>query len=141
VACLIGAAREVLVAHAGDSRAYLLRDHRMRKLTRDHTISQQYIDEGRPLSPEADAIYKTVLTRNLGQERGVTPDILEETIVAGDRLLLCSDGLNDALPDEAIHEILGSREAPSGIARRLVEAALAGPCRDNVSVLVLDASE
>ncbi|MGH2907019.1 MAG: PP2C family protein-serine/threonine phosphatase [Solirubrobacterales bacterium] len=138
VACLIGPARQVSIAHAGDSRAYVLRDQRMRQLTRDHTISQQYIDEGRPLSPEAHAIYKTVVTRNLGQERGVAPDLIEERLEVGDRLLLCSDGLNDALPDEAIQQILSSRDAPSHIARRLLEAALTGPCRDNVSVLVLD---
>lgn len=141
VACLVGPTREVSIAHAGDSRAYLLRDHQLRQLTRDHTISQQYLDEGRPLSAEADVIYKSILTRNLGQERGVVPDVLEETLEVGDRLLLCSDGLNGALIDEAILQMLSSRETPSHIARRLIDAALAGPCRDNVSVLVLDASD
>ena len=142
VACLLVAARKILIAHAGDSRAYRLRDHRMQQLTCDHTISQQYINEGRPLPPELAAYYKTVVTRNLGEERGVAPEVLEEeTLEAGDRLLLCSDGLTDALSDETIQEILSTRESPSHIARQLVEAALAGPCRDNVSVLVLDGSE
>jgi serine/threonine protein phosphatase PrpC len=139
VACLLGRARERWIAHAGDSRAYLRRDHRLHRLTRDHTISQQYLDEGRPLSAEGTAIYKHILTRNLGQEHGVVPDVVVDTLQAGDRILLCSDGLNDALSDDEIQEILGSRESPSYIARRLIDAALAGPCRDNVSVVVLDA--
>jgi protein phosphatase len=139
VACLIGPALEVLIAHVGDSRAYLLRSHRLRQLTRDHSLTQQYLDEGRPLPPNAN--YKHIITRNLGDERGVVPDVVEETLEAGDRLLLCSDGLSDALPDEVIQQILSSRETPSHVARRLIDAALAGPCTDNVSVLVLDVSE
>jgi PPM family protein phosphatase len=140
VTCLLGAAREILIAHAGDSRAYLLRDHRMRQLTRDHTLWQEYIDDGRPLA-DTNAYLKRVVTRNLGQDPGVAPDVLEETLEVGDRLLLCSDGLNEVLPDEVIQQILSSPDAPSHIAQRLVETALVGPCPDNVSVLVLDASE
>lgn len=141
VACLLGPARRISIAHAGDSRAYLLRGQRMCQLTCDHTVWQQYLNEGRVLPPETAAFFKTVLTRNLGEEHGVAAEVLEETLEAGDRLLLCSDGLNDALPDEAIQHVLASREAPSHIARRLIEAALAGECRDNISALVLNVAE
>jgi PPM family protein phosphatase len=141
VSCLFCPAGQVLIAHAGDSRAYLLRNRQMRQLTRDHTLWQQYADEDRELSVNGDLMLKHILTRNLGAERGVVPDIFEETLEADDRLLLSSDGLHEAVSFETMQQILSARESPSHIARRLIEAALGGPCPDNVSALVLDTSE
>ena len=142
VACLFGHTGQVLVAHAGDSRAYLLRNRDMRQLTRDHTIWQMYIEEGRVLC-EGERFLKAMLTRNLGEVRGVMPDVLEQALEAGDRLLLCSDGLHEAVPVEVMVEILGSTHAPADIAQQLIDTALSGACSDNVSALVIatDASE
>ncbi|MCE9572559.1 MAG: protein phosphatase 2C domain-containing protein [Deltaproteobacteria bacterium] len=82
------------VAHVGDSRAYLLRDGRLTQLTRDHTVVAELMAQGALSPAEAENhAYKNVLSRNLGAKAEARPDLLELELVAGDRLMLCSDGL------------------------------------------------
>ena len=81
--------------------------------------------------------YKHRLTRNLGREYGVRPDVLEQTLKPGDRLLLCSDGLYGGTSVGSIQRVLASRDAPEQIAHKLVELVLCGEASDNISAIVL----
>jgi PPM family protein phosphatase len=118
VACLVDPTCAV-IGHAGDSRAYLLRNSELTALTRDHTTAPHR------------------LTRNLGREYGVWPDILSVPLRPGDRLLLCSDGLYGGAPMDEIRRVLGSSDPPERIAHHLVAQVLEGDASDNVSAVVI----
>ncbi len=141
VACLImEGGKQALVVHVGDSRAYLLREGRLRLLTRDHTIVAELLAKA-AISPE-DALhhpYKSVLSRNLGSKPEAKADLVDVPLAPGDRLLLCSDGLTGFASTEAIEQILGGGQDPSDAARDLIEAALRGGGGDNVTAVVLAA--
>jgi len=138
VACLVIEPTHVVIGHAGDSRAYLLRDGKLEALTRDHTVAQRLVDAGALRAEEMESCpQRHLLTRNLGQGYGVGPDVLELKLERGDRLLLCSDGLYGGAPLGSIRRVLGSREAPTRVARRLIELALRGEAADNISAIVL----
>ncbi len=127
-----------LVANIGDSRTYLLRDGVLRQLTRDASLVQALIDGG-TITPAEARVHpqrSVVLEALDGRARSEFP-VSSEPAVAGDRLLLCSDGLSDVVEAEAIAEALG-HESRAAAARRLVDLALAAGGRDNVSVLVAD---
>jgi PPM family protein phosphatase len=127
------------VAQVGDSRAYLLRDGRLELLTRDQTMASQLVDRGL-LTPEQVATfpYKHVLIQALGSERNVRPVITDIAVRAGDRVLLCSDGLHGPVDDAAIAAILKVSGDPAAAARALIAAALAAGGPDNVTVVVAD---
>ena len=139
VACLIADGRAV-IGHVGDSRAYLLRDGRLQALTRDHTIVEELVGRGLLAADEAERHpYKNVLSRNLGARPETRVDLLELVMRAGDRILLCSDGLYGYASAEAIQYLLGSGDAPDHVARDLIELALRGGGGDNVSTIVIEA--
>ncbi len=141
VCCLMAPdGKEALIAHVGDSRAYLLREGHLRQLTRDHTVVAELIANG-ALRPE-EAFhhpYKSVLSRNLGAKPEAKCDLIEVALQPGDRLLLCSDGLTGFASSEAVEQILGGAPDAGDAARDLVEAALRGGGGDNVTVVVLEA--
>ena len=126
------------LAHVGDSRGYLLRAGELSQLTRDHTMVQELVDEGR-LAPEEAAAspYRNVVTQAVDAEHSPEPDLLWLTLVPGDRLLLCSDGLSDVLPLPTIRTVL-SQDSRSLAVDHLVRAALDAGSRDNVTALVAD---
>ena len=95
--------------HVGDSRLYLFRGDRIKRLTRDHTVVQQEIDAGR-LTPELARIvpHKNILTQSVGYHGPVEPDTSTRPIMPGDVFVLCSDGLTDPLDDEALAGICRS---------------------------------
>jgi PPM family protein phosphatase len=130
---------ELLTAHVGDSRAYVLRrDGRLEKLTRDQTMAQSLADSG-AISQEdvARSPYRHVLTSALATRGAfVQVELKRSRIDDGDRLLLCSDGLTDMVPDDRIARVL--REAPTSAAacRRLVDEALEAGGKDNVTAVV-----
>lgn len=132
--------RRVVLGHVGDSRAYLLRGGRLRQVSRDHTWVQQLVDEGR-ITPEAASRHpwRNVVVRSLdgSDVMPVELDLVDLDARDGDRLLLCSDGLTDLVPDSRIEELL-EQQPPEGAAEALVRAALAAGGRDNVTCLVLD---
>jgi serine/threonine protein phosphatase PrpC len=139
VACLIVDAEHVIVAHVGDSRAYLLRNGRLMALTRDHTIVEDLVERGLLSVEEAERHpYKNVLSRNLGARPDTRVDINEIHVQPGDRLLLCSDGLYGYASSESIQYLLGSGDAPPHVARDLIELALRGGGGDNVSAIVIE---
>ncbi|HEU4732821.1 MAG TPA: PP2C family serine/threonine-protein phosphatase, partial [Kofleriaceae bacterium] len=140
VACLVIDPTHVVIAHVGDSRAYLLRDGRLQVLTRDHTIVAELVDRGLLSGEDAERHpYKNVLSRNLGARAETKVDVLPLTLRPGDRLLLCSDGLYGYASAEAIQYLLGSGDAPEHVARDLIELALRGGGGDNVSTIVIEA--
>jgi serine/threonine protein phosphatase PrpC len=128
----------VLLANVGDSRAYLLRDGALRQLTEDHSVAAELVRLGR-LEEEEGAEHpgRHVLTRALGVDRDVAPDLIELDPRPGDRVLLCSDGLSNELDDEGILVLLRVG-APSDAARALVAAANAHGGLDNITAVVAD---
>jgi serine/threonine protein phosphatase PrpC len=129
-----------LIAHVGDSRAYLLRDGTLRQLTTDHTLVARMVKSGEISEAEADVHpHKNVLTRALGTDEQVEVDEDSISLVDGDRLLLCSDGLTGMVTEDQIQAILENSDQPQQAADRLVKAANRAGGIDNISVVVLDA--
>jgi serine/threonine protein phosphatase PrpC len=129
-----------LIAHVGDSRAYLLRAGELRQLTDDHTLVARMVKSGEITEAEAEVHpHKNVLTRALGTDEQV--DVDEDTIelLDGDRLLLCSDGLTGMVTEDQIQAILENNDQPQQAADRLVKAANRAGGIDNISVVVLAA--
>lgn len=128
------------VAHVGDSRAYLLRDGRLEQITRDHTVVQELVDQGR-IAPEVAATHpsRSVLTRALQSGGGdADPDLFFVNAQPGDRYLICSDGLSDVVSANGIASTLLANPDPNDAVRRLVDAANAGGGPDNITCLVAD---
>ena len=123
----------------GDSRAYLLRDRRLRQLTHDHSLVQSLVDQGR-LSPAAAETHPDshIVTRAVGGGPEIDIDRIAQPLVAGDRLLLCSDGLTRVVPDGPVETILAATPDPFDAAQALIRAALDNGAPDNVSVIVVD---
>jgi protein phosphatase len=129
---------QVTLLHVGDSRAYLLRSGRLRRLTRDHTFVQSMIDSGQLTAAEARRHpYRSVVLRSVNAEEVPVPDVFRVDASPGDRLLLCSDGLTDFVDESDIAARLPGGH-PDDAAQRLVDAALAAGGRDNVTCLVSD---
>lgn len=127
-----------LLANIGDSRAYLLRDEQLRRLTRDHSLVQALIDRG--VLTENDARthpQRSVVLEALDGIERPLPALRTVQARAGDRLLLCSDGVTDYLSDAALAELLKRSDAAIAV-RRLVESALARGSRDNVTAVIAD---
>ena len=141
VACMVIDPQRAVVAHVGDSRAYLLRNGRLSVLTRDHTIVEELVDRGLLTPDEAERHpYKNVLSRNLGARPETRVDVLDLELKPGDRVMLCSDGLYGFASAEGIQYLLGSDDDPEHVARDLVELALRGGGGDNVSTIVIEAA-
>lgn len=128
------------IGHVGDSRAYLLRDGELTQLTEDHTVAAEYVALGE-LSPEDAASHpqRHMLTRTLGLTRFVNVDEFEVDLTAGDRLLVCSDGLTEMVSDATIAKTLASG-TPDEVAWQLVELANNAGGVDNISVVVVEAT-
>jgi serine/threonine protein phosphatase PrpC len=135
----LAAGNSLSLAHIGDSRAYLLRGGSLTQLTDDHSWVGEMVRRG-DLTPAQAAVHphRSVITKALGTGDGADADIFEVPIEAGDRVLLCSDGLTGMVSDSEIAEILGRDEDPQTVAGMLVRAALDGGGEDNVTVVVLD---
>ncbi len=126
---------QVALAHIGDSRCYLLRRGELSQLTDDHTMDQ-LLGEGSG-APQLSH----VLFRVLDGRPDRTPDLNMRTAEVGDRYLLCSDGLTDAVTDAAIAEVLTSAAEPADAVRRLIDVANAAGGPDNVTCVVADVAE
>ena len=125
-----------VTAHIGDSRSYRLRDGELTQLSRDHTFVQSLVDEGKITAAEARVHpHRSLLLRVLLGRADNEPDIGEVDAQAGDRYLLCSDGLTDMVDDATIAEAL-ALDSLEQAADRLVELALAGGGLDNVTVVI-----
>jgi PPM family protein phosphatase len=129
------------IAHVGDSRAYLLQRGRLMRLTADHTYVQKLIDDGQ-LSREQAAThpYRSAVLRCLDADTSPEPDVFAPEMGLGDRLLVCSDGLTDLVDDSEIDRLLRIAE-PELATSALIEAALDGGGRDNVTCLIADVED
>jgi len=131
-----------LIAHVGDSRAYLLRGGDLRQLTHDHTLVQQMVDEGK-ISQEEAGVHpaRNIITRSLGVDEDVDVDEERLDLRPGDRLLLCTDGLTGMLAVDEIAQILRDEGDPQAAADALVDLAVERGGDDNVTTVVVDALE
>ncbi len=129
----------LVIAQVGDSRAYLLSKGRLQQLTRDHSLMADLIEAGHITKEEAKVHpQRSVITRALGRDPRMLPDLFELDVNPGDRLLICSDGLTTMLSDEEIAQLLARTADPQLCARQLVNAAIAAGGYDNVTVIVAD---
>jgi protein phosphatase len=136
-AVLVRDDRATLV-HVGDSRAYLLREGRLARLSTDQTLVQLLVDKG-DLDPQSVAThpYRNVVLGSVNGDEPVEPALLDLDIGVGDRLLLCSDGLTDYVAETDIAGAL-AQDDPDEAAEDLVELALAAGGHDNITCLVSD---
>jgi len=131
---------QVLTAHIGDSRIYLVRDGAVKQVSTDHTFVQRLVEMGR-ITPEEALVHprRSVLMRVLGDVVGEPEiDVALFDAVAGDRWMICSDGLSGVVPEELMSRILTSKISPSEAADLLVGEALEFGAPDNVTVVVAD---
>ncbi len=140
VSAMLRVGRQVVIAHIGDSRIYLLREGNLSQVTVDHTFVQRLIDSGRITEEEAhDHPRRSVLMRVLGDvDASPELDTAVLDIAAGDRWMLCSDGLTGVVYTERLKPFLGEAETADDAADTLVQASLTGGAPDNVTVVVVD---
>jgi len=134
-------ADDVLLLWVGDSRIYRLRGARLEQLTRDHTLVQELVDRGSLAADEAESHPMShVLSRAVGTEAALRYDSRTDKAQAGDRYLLCSDGLTKVVPEGTMATLLGQGSIDAA-ADRLIERTLSGGAPDNCTVVVLSAEE
>jgi protein phosphatase len=132
----------IAFAHVGDSRAYLLRDGSLQRLSDDHSLVGELVRKGELSETDAERHpQRSVITRALGTDESVEVDTFEVRAQDGDVFLLCSDGLNTMVPEATIADIMARDAAAAALARDLVRAALAGGGEDNVTAIVFRVGE
>jgi len=140
VTALLHTGTTLVMAHLGDSRAYLLREGRLTQVTVDHTFVQHLVDTGR-ISPEEAEHHpqRNVVMRVLGDfDVDLTPDMSVREARAGDRWLLCSDGLSGFVSPEQITEVLTETDSPDEAADLLITLSMTAGSTDNITVVVAD---
>lgn len=126
----------VYTANVGDSRCYLFRKPHLWQITEDHSLINEQIRAGLLTEEQARSMLgRNVITRSVGYEPDVHPDIIERQVYPGEIYLLCSDGLTGMVDDEKICELL-NRNSPEKAVRQCIEQALANGGDDNVTVLL-----
>ena len=143
VSAILRSGSQIAIAHIGDSRIYLLRDGTLKQITADHTFVQRLVDSGR-ITPEEAAVHprRSVLMRVLGDvDAAPEIDTTVFDVLAGDRWLLCSDGLSSYVSDDKIAQALKSLPAVKDAADRLVKESLDQGAPDNVTVVIVDIDE
>jgi serine/threonine protein phosphatase PrpC len=129
----------VALCHIGDSRAYVLSGGELRQITHDHTLVQSLVDDGR-ISPDEAATHpqRSLLLRALDGTSEAEPDLSILEAKAGDRYLLCSDGLSSVVSEETLYRILATVKDPEDAVLQLVELAIRGGGPDNITCIVAD---
>lgn len=132
-----------LVAHVGDSRAYLIRDDGITQITKDHTVVEDYIKAG--LLTREEAVYnpyKSALSRALGIAGDAEVDISDVKLRTGDTLLLCTDGLTNMMSDsDILNTVKELRPSPEGITKGLINLAIKNGGIDNITVIAICVGE
>ena len=132
----------IRIGHVGDSRAYMLRGGELQRLTKDHTVVERLVEDGKLTAEEAEIHpQRSILTRALGVDERLQVDQAVIEPRPGDRLLLCSDGLTGMIPEGSISKILAEHADPQGAADALVEAANQAGGQDNITAIVIDVLE
>jgi len=137
--CLLVVNERAVIAHVGDSRAYVYHDGLLRQITKDHSYVDKLVEMGQ-LTAEEAAVHpqKNVLYRAVGQEGLLEVDTHVETIPRRGRLLLCSDGLWGMLSDEEIARIVSHAATAQAACNQLVDAANEAGGRDNITAIVVE---
>ncbi|WP_158602922.1 PP2C family protein-serine/threonine phosphatase [Jiangella rhizosphaerae] len=128
---------QLALGHIGDSRAYLLRNGSLTQITRDHTFVQSLVDDGR-ITPEDAREHpaRSVVTKVLQGQSPIHPDYSIIDVYAGDRVLICSDGLSDVVTDHEIEATLAHAHTVDDAADQLIAMALDAGAPDNVTVVI-----
>ncbi|MGW3014882.1 MerR family transcriptional regulator [Streptomyces longwoodensis] len=136
---LLWTGSRLALAHIGDTRAYVRRAGGLFRITNDHTVVQSLLDEGR-LTPEEAGVHpqRALLLKALSGAGAPAPDVRLHDAVAGDRFLLCSDGLSGVVPDAEVDRLLVAADDPGTAVRSLVGAARDAGAPDNVTCVVAD---
>jgi len=129
--------KEMLIAQVGDSRAYLIRDGKMRQVTEDHSLVGDMVRRG-VLTEEQAACHpmRNYITRAVGTEDAIEVDLYSEKRKKGDRWLICSDGLYSQITKTALEEA-AQTDDPETAADRLLQAALEGGGKDNITLILM----
>lgn len=129
----------IAVVHVGDSRMYLLRDELLSHVTEDHSLIQEQVRRGLLTAEDArNSSIKNLVTRALGVENDVEADVVEDIAIHGDIYLMCSDGLTDVVPDEAIRlTMIEHRNNLDLCAKTLINLANDAGGPDNISVILI----
>jgi PPM family protein phosphatase len=130
---------QAALCHIGDSRAYLLRNGQFYQITHDHTLVQSLVDEGKITEDDvATHPHRSLLLRALDGRTFADPDLSTHETMAGDRYLLCSDGLSGVVTEQTLHQTLSSVWDPEKAALQLIELAIRGGGPDNITCIVAD---
>ena len=142
VVILLASPSLIIAANVGDSRLYLIRNGKIERLSKDHTIVSEQVEMGMMTEEEAETSpLKHVLTRNLGSVENVVPDVFEIEPSNNDRFVLCSDGLTDLVSDEEILQMALNENDPENLCRQFVEKALKRGGHDNTTVISIFLSD
>ncbi|MDD4571442.1 MAG: Stp1/IreP family PP2C-type Ser/Thr phosphatase [Clostridia bacterium] len=134
--------KKLFIANVGDSRAYMVRGNAISQITKDHSVVEQLVREGGITSAQAkEHPNKHILTRALGCEPRVEVDVYALDVKKGDRLLLCTDGMSNAITTSQILTVLSSVQEPRQMVEQLVELAVFGGSADDISAIVVDFSD
>ncbi len=126
------------IAHVGDSRIYLVREHALFPLTDDHSVVSEQMKHGLITKEEAETSHiGNIITRALGYEETVTMDLNELDIIEGDRIVLCTDGLTRMVSDDFILSTVTSVDKPEEACTILIDTACANGGKDNITVIVV----
>jgi len=137
VALAIGGDR-ALIGNVGDSRCYLFRRGKLTRQTLDHSLVDEQVRLGQLTQDEADhSPLRNVITRAIGTQVSVSPDISELALKSGDVVLLCSDGLTKEVSDEDIASVLGHAGDLDALCARLIGTAKAAGGHDNVTAILV----
>lgn len=140
LAGLVTEGRRVLVFNVGDSRSYLLRNGKLKQISQDHSLVEEQVRMGHMTKAEAlRSPLRNVITRALGTQPSVEPDLFELEAEAGDIFLLCSDGLTGEVPDAQIELVLSADLPLEQLCANLVEAANHAGGHDNITCLLVKA--
>jgi len=132
-------ADRALIAHIGDSRAYLVRGGKLERLTRDHTVVQSLIDEGRLTDDEARSDpNRALLNRALGHGAPSAPDLLVHPIEPGDRFVLTTDGVHGVLDLQQLARLLLATDDPDAVVEAVEASVLSASAPDNYGIVVVD---
>ncbi len=139
VAMVLLKSKRAYIANVGDSRIYRFRNNRIAQINRDHSVVAELLEAGRIEPEEAENHHaQGQITQYMGMDERAEPYVRSFALKKEDRLLLCSDGLTDMLPNRRIAQILRSKSEPQAACEALIESANAAGGHDNVTVVVVD---
>jgi protein phosphatase len=134
-ACLVKGG-EMVVAHVGDSRCYVIKDKKISQVTKDHSLVQQLLDEGSITESEADNHpNKNIITRALGTNSTVEVDVIKMDIEGVEKVILCTDGLSNLISEQELYDIVMNED---DCCAELIELSKSRGAKDNISVIVFE---